>query len=556
MQSATGNPTYALRDVPGKGKGLVATEKISKGTRILSEEPIITVPRNELDNKRLRTFICQQVDALSEHERRAFLSMHNIHTYGNAVEQYLGIVRTNALPIETDESEGGIFLEACRINHACDNNAQKNWNENIKRHTVHALRDIYEGEEITIYYLAIHSNRKARHQALQAKFGFICSCGLCSLPPEQSQENDRRLDKIYRLDSVIGRGGIEGILSSPLRTLRFVDQQVRLYNEQGADDVGLPRAFLDAAQIAIANGDLARGRTFAERAVFGWRTAVGGDSTEVIKHGALVQDPSKHELYGISMKWRTTVDEVPRELEPGDFEDWLWKREKPRHPGQLELDSHMDCLQIPQNNDSSADVARKLTALTEAVHRGQSIAAVTNYAASMTQEREPMNIAVTEMTEQEYEAWSVYTAGKYPLPKIDWNSSHDPAPTSTKPLRIACRRAEALNRLYNTERADPGHSVWFTKHEIVHLPLVKAMARIIGAERNLVGGQYALNATQVADLQTINRILSVSTEILKKSGSDPMSAKISSAQRVLGFQRDKLREMLANNGGKEKEHPH
>jgi hypothetical protein len=46
MQSTTGNSLYALQDVPGKGKGLVAIEKISKGTRILSEKPIITVPRN------------------------------------------------------------------------------------------------------------------------------------------------------------------------------------------------------------------------------------------------------------------------------------------------------------------------------------------------------------------------------------------------------------------------------------------------------------------------------------------------------------------------------
>jgi SET domain len=335
MQSMTGNSMYAFRDVPGKGKGLVAIEKISKGTRILSEEPTLTVPRDEPDSERLRTSICQQVDALSEYQRQAFLSMHNIHAYGNVAEQYLGIVRTNGLPIETDGIGGGIFLEACRINHACDNNAQKNWNKNIKRHTVHALRDIYEGEEITIYYLSIHKNRKARREALQAKFGFTCSCRLCSLPPEQSQENDKRLDEIYRLDSLIGRGGIEGILSSPSRTLRYVDQQVQLYNEQGPDDAGLPRAFLDAAQIAIANGDLARGRIFVERAVFGWRTAGGSDRAEVIEYGALAQDPSKHELYGISMKWRTTVDEVPCGLEPGDFEDWLWKREKPQRPGQL-----------------------------------------------------------------------------------------------------------------------------------------------------------------------------------------------------------------------------
>ncbi|KAK0517249.1 hypothetical protein JMJ35_000404 [Cladonia borealis] len=342
MQSTTGNPIYSLQDMLGKGKGLVAIEKIPKGTRILSEEPVVTVPCNEQASEQLQISICQQVDALSEHQRQAFLSMHNIHVYGNTAEQYLGIVRTNGLPIETSEGErGGIFFEACRINHACDNNAQKHWNTKIKRHTVHALRDIYKGEEITIYYLSVHNNREARNKALQAKLGFTCLCRLCSLPLEQSQESDRRLDEIYRLDGLIGRGGVEGIVSSPLRALGYVDQQVRLYNKQAPDDAGLPRAFLDAAQIAIANGDLARGRIFAERAVSGWSTAFGGDSIEVIEHGTLAREPSKHMLYGISMKWRTTVDEAPRGLEPSDFEDWLWKREKLKCPGQLaNLRSH------------------------------------------------------------------------------------------------------------------------------------------------------------------------------------------------------------------------
>lgn len=145
-QNTTGNTMYAIQDVLGKGKGLVATENISEGTRILCEEPIITVPRDEQVTERLRTSVCQQVDALSEHQRRAFLSMHNIHPYENAAEQYLGIIRTNSLPAETDGDEWAIFLKACRINHACYNNAQKNWNENIKRHTVHALRDIRKGE--------------------------------------------------------------------------------------------------------------------------------------------------------------------------------------------------------------------------------------------------------------------------------------------------------------------------------------------------------------------------------------------------------------------------
>jgi hypothetical protein len=326
---------HSLQDVPEKGKGLVAIEKIPKGTRILSEEPIITIPQNQPVSEQLRASICQQFNALSKHQQQAFLSMHNIHAYGTAAEQYLGIVRTNALPIESDGIEAGIFLEACRINHACDNNAQKSWNENIKRHTVHALRDIAKGEEITIYYLGVNKSREARRKDLQAKLKFTCLCRLCSLPLEQSQESDKRLDEIHRLDGLIGRGGLQLILSSPLRILRYVDQQARLYNEQGAHDSGLPRAFLDAAQISIANGDLARGRIFAERAVSGWQTAFGSDSTQVIQYGTLAQDPSKHMLYGHSMKWKTAVDDAPRGLEPNDFEDWLWKREKPQRPGQL-----------------------------------------------------------------------------------------------------------------------------------------------------------------------------------------------------------------------------
>ncbi|PMD12220.1 hypothetical protein NA56DRAFT_587530 [Hyaloscypha hepaticicola] len=52
-----GNPLYTLRDVPGKGKGLVTIEKIFKGIRILSEKPIIIIPGNEISSERLQISI-------------------------------------------------------------------------------------------------------------------------------------------------------------------------------------------------------------------------------------------------------------------------------------------------------------------------------------------------------------------------------------------------------------------------------------------------------------------------------------------------------------------
>jgi hypothetical protein len=259
---------YALQTVSGKGRGLVATRKISKGTRILSEEPIIRVPEAVLDSQTQLESIHEQVDALTQEQRSAFLSLHNIYV-DDAASQYLGIIRTNALPFGDNVEEGGIFLNASRINHACNNNAQKSWNENIKRHTVHAIQDIDEGEEITIYYLGVLNNRKTRQETLKRKFAFTCSCRLCSLPLDQSRESDRRLNEIVKLDDAIGRDGLVGIASIPLQKLRYVERQIFLYNEHGPDDVGLPRAFFDVTQIAIANGDLARARVFAERAVRG-----------------------------------------------------------------------------------------------------------------------------------------------------------------------------------------------------------------------------------------------------------------------------------------------
>ncbi|EWZ79572.1 hypothetical protein FOWG_16354 [Fusarium oxysporum f. sp. lycopersici MN25] len=355
MSSLADNGMVALREVPGRGKGLIATHKILKGTRVLSEEPIIRIPEDATDSPALRASLRRQVDELTSDQRRAFLSMCNIYP-GEADSQYLGIFRTNALPID---SGSGIFLAACRINHACDNNAQKAWNEGIKRHTVHALRDIDKGEEITITYVGILNNRRTRQEALRKKFKFTCSCNLCSLPPHLSAESDRRLDEILRLDARIGRDGLVGILSDPKRVLGYVDQQVRLYNEQTLDDVGLPRAFFDAAQITVAHGDLARARVFTERAAAGWLVLEGDDSPRVLNAKKLAQDPSSHDTYGNSTAWRTAVDDVPQGLDSNEFENWIWKREKENELEQLGILRNQvifpSFLQLPDETDVDDD---------------------------------------------------------------------------------------------------------------------------------------------------------------------------------------------------------
>lgn len=332
MSSSATDLMYKLEEVPRKGKGLIATRMIPMGTRILSEEPIIRVPEIASGTKAARAYIRKQVDALTPDKRQAFLNMRNIHG-GKGDSKYLGIVRTNALPCADGES--GILLDVCRINHSCDNNAQKSWNEKSKRHTVYAKRDIEEGEEITIYYLRVLNKRDTRQKALREKFAFTCACHLCSLPPEQSRETDRKLERILELDDLIGRGGATGILSNPLEKLRCVERQIQLYNELGPNYNGLPIAFFDAAHIVVAHGDLARAKIFFKRAILGWTVLEGADGSNVLQHGKYSEDPSKSMLYGLSKKWKTAVDEIPQERDSKQFEDWLWRREKPKQPGQL-----------------------------------------------------------------------------------------------------------------------------------------------------------------------------------------------------------------------------
>jgi len=115
------------------------------------------------------------------------------------------------------------------------------------------------------------------------------------------------------------------------------------------------------------------------------------------------------------------------------------------------------------------------------------------------------------MPQQESEIWDEFLKGTIRLPAINWDVDIGETPTSTKGLQRAKRRAEALNRLYDSDKAQPSHSVWFTQQHPYCLPLVKAMARVIGAERQL-GQTDGANPSDLADLQTIRAVVSLSLQ--------------------------------------------
>lgn len=334
------NRMFAKRNVPGKGLGLIATIDISRGTRILSESALILGP--ELLGADLRPCIREQWSALTIQQQQDCFSFGHMHPCTNELERLCAIFNTNCLPLEgayilemgnpggsqNRHKRGGLFPNACRINHACDRNAGAHWIESSQQIAVTALKDICKDEEITIHYLGLNKSRRARRASLQRDFGFNCSCGLCSLPANESKNSDRKLSEIPRLSRFIFGRIAASRLARPLRELHEFDQLVRLRNEQETGIADMGRIYVTIAERVLKHSDLARGKVFTERAISDFRMVYGSDCMEIQKWGYLVDKPTEYDFFGYSKAWKTTVDEIPTNISPDKFEDWLWKRER------------------------------------------------------------------------------------------------------------------------------------------------------------------------------------------------------------------------------------
>lgn len=160
------SPLFDIKEVAGKGKGLIVRIDIPMGTRILCEKPLLTARNMRSDM--LQQDLVPKIKALTKDQQRQFLSLHN-----NFPGQYAfaGIVKTNALPCGSGAVVGGIYPTICLINHSCVPNSCNNWNEDTGHETIHATRFIKIGDEITISYDKGGSS-DIRRAALKQVFGF------------------------------------------------------------------------------------------------------------------------------------------------------------------------------------------------------------------------------------------------------------------------------------------------------------------------------------------------------------------------------------------------
>ena len=191
---------YNIKVSPGKGFGMFAASGLRKGTRIISESPFFTLAKRPVissSDTYAPNAITNLFNRLSASEQFVYMGLHCPKRTDCSL--IVGIYEANCYEMGHGTC---ICVDASKINHSCIPNAHYSWNDTIQRITVHAVKDIPEGEEITISYCVAINTLEGRKRALEV-YGFTCSCPACQIDTEFARDSLIRRQQMVDLDHEI-----------------------------------------------------------------------------------------------------------------------------------------------------------------------------------------------------------------------------------------------------------------------------------------------------------------------------------------------------------------
>eukprot|EP00746_Dinoflagellata_sp_MGD_P139431 gnl/MRDRNA2_/MRDRNA2_72891_c0_seq1.p1 gnl/MRDRNA2_/MRDRNA2_72891_c0~~gnl/MRDRNA2_/MRDRNA2_72891_c0_seq1.p1 ORF type:complete len:500 (+),score=80.34 gnl/MRDRNA2_/MRDRNA2_72891_c0_seq1:86-1585(+) len=209
------HPKIKVIPVAGKGMGVVATQNLLKGERILEDHPFFIFDRCDA------TSLPKSMPAES-----TFWDLADI-TVGTAESDKTipGIVKTNAYPIGTD-GQGALFPVLSRFNHSCRPNVFHCWSPEHEYQALHAVTDIQMGEELTVAYDELLASKQVRQKILFDNFSFTCSCDVCRLTGEaerQSEANRKRLSELNQV--MVTLEGAQEHVKLAQEAIRLIDDE-------------------------------------------------------------------------------------------------------------------------------------------------------------------------------------------------------------------------------------------------------------------------------------------------------------------------------------------
>ncbi|KAJ3033257.1 hypothetical protein HDV00_006547 [Rhizophlyctis rosea] len=186
-----------LQEVPGKGRGLIATKPIPAGSKLFTETALYTrpfrlPPTRDLPAGAIEDIVDQLLKHPSEHAKNLFYPPSNTPAPTDRERARLQVryngVMTNAPPT-TGHNPPLPFpmfrlvlpLIGVHLNHSCYPNATLYPHPDGITFTCFALRDIAEGEEVCHSYLPelLCWPLEKRRAHLKTSHEFICECERC-----------------------------------------------------------------------------------------------------------------------------------------------------------------------------------------------------------------------------------------------------------------------------------------------------------------------------------------------------------------------------------------
>ncbi|GAA5851351.1 hypothetical protein JCM5353_008960 [Sporobolomyces roseus] len=230
-----------VKEIEGKGMGVVATRDIKARELILKETPLFI-----WDHAKGTSGLEASVNALPDLKKTAYYS-HFAADPHKKLSKAAAIFQTNCLPLIGNVK--GVFDIGCRFNHSCRPNCSNQWDEEQEVRWFIANRDIRKGEEICITYTDLKEAKMSRSLALHVSFGFICTCGVCSLPGQAAKASHRR-----RIEYKHVFLSIPQLRSRPLELIKRINEGLKFAKEEGIV-LGTSDLAFEALTVCVMLGD-------------------------------------------------------------------------------------------------------------------------------------------------------------------------------------------------------------------------------------------------------------------------------------------------------------
>jgi len=272
-----------VRPVDGAGLGVFALRRFSRGDRILSEAPLVQWT-SEANAHGLHDFapLEKMVDELDAPAQWSFFALCQSEALYGRDRSVRGVWSCNAYPTPRGDGltpvdagnirRSAVFAHICRINHACHPSCHIAWNDGLGTMTVHALREIAPGEELSVAYMGGDTlgTRSSRQAHLRSTYDFACRCGVCSLTGAALAASDTRQRRLAEIHTQLAR--------LPPHVPALVEELQQLHADEGMPLIWAKSPIFAALLVCRRARDLTGAMAWARKGASCARVALGADA--------------------------------------------------------------------------------------------------------------------------------------------------------------------------------------------------------------------------------------------------------------------------------------